>query len=237
MARHTVTPAQLPKKTRDLAGRRFDRLFVVNYVPSSKNAAWRCLCDCGNWTTVRADHLVQLRVRSCGCLMREVAGRLHLMHGETRARMLSREYRCWWAMHCRCNDKRDPRYGGRGIAVCERWTAFVNFVADMGRCPKGMSIDRIDNDLGYSPENCRWADHRSQSRNRSSNRRLTLHGKTLCIAEWCEEVGLPRTTVLTRLKRGWSVEETLTTPRRSLIDHIRPNELRYVDTRKNHHRR
>lgn len=235
MAQWNVTPG-LPMNAHNLRNGRFGRLTAVRYEQSSKNAQWLCFCECGNDCVVRADHLTQGRVRSCGCLASELVSARTTTHGETRGHQLTREYRCWYAMHSRCRDMKDSRYGGRGIKVCERWTSFENFLADMGRCPEGLTLDRINNNSGYSSDNCRWADAKAQNRNRSSNRQITFNGRTMCLADWCDDTGLPRTTLERRLNRGWPIEAALTTPRRQQVDKIRPEEFRGIDTRRNHHR-
>lgn len=116
-------------------------------------------------------------------------------------------------MLTRCLNPRSekwPQYGGRGIAVCQRWQeSFEAFLADMGEPPPDHSLDRIDNDGPYSPENCRWATNNQQARNKSTNRVLTYQGKSQTLAEWAEELGLPRNTIQTRLRLGWSVERAL----------------------------
>lgn len=124
----------------------------------------------------------------------------------------------------RCRNARSPYYhlyGGRGIKVCERWkgkNGFLNFLQDMGRRPSPKhSIDRIDNNGNYEPGNCRWATRIEQNRNRRDNRLVTFNGQTKCIAEWCDETGLPEKSVRARLwLLGWSVEDALTTPIRAL---------------------
>jgi len=114
------------------------------------------------------------------------------------------------------NDSRYSRYGGRGISVCERWRdSFEAFFKDMGRRPSPQhSIDRIDNEKGYSPENCRWASRKEQARNTRESRILTLGGKSMTIAEWAEVTGIPAHTIHSRLSRGQSVTDALTKPNR-----------------------
>jgi hypothetical protein len=128
----------------------------------------------------------------------------------------SRTYQAWLSMKRRCYNARCPNYarwGGRGITVCDRWRqSFTNFLADMGRCPDGYSLDRIDNDGNYEPSNCRWATREQQMRNNRRNRLLTHDGRTQCLAAWSKEVGIRFLTLYYRLKRGWSVAETLTKP-------------------------
>lgn len=125
-------------------------------------------------------------------------------------------YAIWCGMKTRCNNKNAkayPNYGGRGIKICERWEDFSTFRDDMGDPPEGMSIDRIDNDKGYSPENCRWASRKTQSRNRRGRRELTALGKTQSIAKWSDETGLSISTIFARVSAyGWSHERAVTQP-------------------------
>ena len=139
------------------------------------------------------------------------------------------EHRVWRNMIRRCTNQKAAAYadyGGRGITVCDRWLAsFENFLADMGRKPSpDLEIERIDNDGGYDPGNCRWATRKENSRNRRSNRMITLDGQTKALAAWCEESGLPRDTVRKRLEAGWEPQLALSTPviRRGPL----PRELR-----------
>ena len=129
------------------------------------------------------------------------------------------EYRVWCSMKARCNDpkhKAYKRYGGRGLAVCDQWLySFENFLADMGKRPSPEhSLDRIDNDLGYSPNNCRWATRLEQANNQSTNRRITFNGKTQTVTEWAREMGLTEGMLRSRLDLGWSVERSLTEKKR-----------------------
>lgn len=121
----------------------------------------------------------------------------------------------WRQMIARCYDPDHPKYasyGGRGIRVCDRWICFRLFVEDMGKRPVGMTLNRIDNDGPYSPENCEWADNFTQQQNRTDNRKLTLNGETLCIAEWARRLGVTREALRNRVLRGWDDEDALLRP-------------------------
>jgi len=109
-------------------------------------------------------------------------------------------------------DKSYSLYGGRGILVCERWLDLKNFYADMGDAPANLSLDRIDNEQGYSPDNCRWASQKQQCRNTRRNHCLTLNGTRKTVIEWAEELGVNAKTLYTRKERGWTDERTLTQP-------------------------
>jgi hypothetical protein len=152
---------------------------------------------------------------SCGCWKRErcaAAGRKAKRHGHAVHGAQSRTYRSWWAMRQRClnpGHQAFKHYGGRGIAVCERWDSFEAFLADMGERPVGMSLDRIDNDGGYEPGNCRWATPQTQASNTRMTRYLTVRGVSLPVAEWLRRSGVNRSTYRSRLRRGWSEDRAV----------------------------
>lgn len=137
-------------------------------------------------------------------------------HGHTSRVGVSREYSAWCSMKSRCANPRQRSYsvyGGRGISICPEWSSsFMRFYADMGPCPRGFSIERIDNDGPYEPGNCRWASRREQDRNTRRNRWLSFNGETLCLADWATRIGLTFAGLKVRLRSGWSVEKALTTP-------------------------
>lgn len=140
------------------------------------------------------------------------------------------EYRAWQTMRLRCSNPANqayPDYGGRGITVCDRWKEdFLAFLEDMGRKPSPKhELDRENNNGNYEPGNCRWVVRKVNDRNRRSNRHLTFCGQTKVVAEWCEELNLPRDTVHKRLKAGWTVEEALTIP----VQSKRPNGVRIAE--------
>jgi hypothetical protein len=120
-------------------------------------------------------------------------------------------------MISRCKDPKNEsyeRYGGRGIKVTDRWEYFANFVQDVGERPNGHSLDRINNDGDYSPENCRWATAKQQANNRASNRLITHNGKTLCITAWSKLLGGKKHLVKNRLRYGWSEADAVSIPAR-----------------------
>ena len=155
-----------------LVGQRFGRLTVVRQSDVPRRLwkrYWVCRCDCGGESTVATDSLRSGNTGSCGCMRREIAARMKTRHGHARRRGLSGTYVSWYAMKDRClnpNHSSYANYGGRGVRVCERWLAFEGFLADMGERPSGTSIDRLDSNGGYKPGNCRWADAKTQGRNR-----------------------------------------------------------------------
>ena len=124
-----------------------------------------------------------------------------------------REYRTWSNMKSRCLNPKNGRYhdyGGRGITICPRWLRFANFITDMGICPKGMTLDRIDNDGNYEPGNCRWATWIEQARNSRKNIWATIRGETKIFSEWCALFGISKSTASARLRRGWTKRMTFT---------------------------
>jgi len=199
---------------RDVSGQEFGNLIAIT--PTSKRdgrrgVIWKCQCKCGNFCEASLNVLMYGGKKSCGCLPKG----FFKTHGMS---VNSPEYRAWVSMKSRCYDPNFvdfERYGGRGIKVCDEWRdSFENFYADMGPRPsKEHSLDRYPNNDGdYSPINCRWATSIQQHRNKSSNRLLTLNGVTKCMSEWAECLGVSKHVIYMRLKKGWSLEQALTTP-------------------------
>lgn len=196
----------------DMTGHRYGRLSVIEMAGRNKHnqRMWRCICDCGNTAEIIGFLLRQGQTQSCGCLQRETIGSVKKSHGKSKSQI--------WSIHRSMMDRcylptshAYHRYGGRGIVVCERWHDFENFYADMGDKPKGMSLERMNNDKPYSPENVRWASAKDQANNRRSNVVLEYCGKKQTMQQWCDELGLKIATVWARLNRyGYSVEKALT---------------------------
>lgn len=166
------------------------------------------LCDCGVIKKRNVTFFMNGSLHSCGCFKEESKLLRSKTHGESKFI----EHRIWRKMRVRCKGN-DSRYGGRGISVCKRWDKYENFLKDMGRRPSsGHSIDRIDNNGNYCPENCRWATVKEQCNNRRSNVIVTYLGKTKRLSEWCEELGLPAKRCRARLSYGWSPEKVFKYP-------------------------
>lgn len=206
----------------ELTGQRFGRLVVLSRSHPGKgwHQYWNCQCDCGVEKRVSQDGLVSQRTKSCGCLRREVTRQNKERHGHTRGGKRSAMHVSWSSMLARCTNPSNDAYsdyGGRGIGVCERWLVFENFLEDMAPRPKGCSLDRIDNNQGYSPDNCRWASHRQQANNRRSNHIITVHGISLNIRGWSELNGIKRQTIQSRLALGWDPADAVSTS----VDHRR----------------
>jgi hypothetical protein len=192
----------------DVIGRRFDRAVVIKNEPSVRKHRYvRCKCDCGKEFVSRLDALTRGITHSCGCYHKDVITK----HGMWE----SSEYSIWVGILQRCENPHHrawKRYGGRGIRVSNTWHSFEQFYRDMGDKPQGKTLDRINNDGDYSPDNCRWATCKEQSRNRDDNRTLTFNGETLCIAEWAERLGIRDGTLRERINRGWTTLDAITIP-------------------------
>lgn len=187
----------------DLTGRRVNKLTVLRRADTDGHQpAWVCICDCGREKTVLGMHLRAGRPKSCGCATNAAISSGLRRHGMTG----SVEWRSWVAMRDRCMNPRNKawkHYGGRGITVCQRWQeSFENFYADMGARPPGTSLDRKDNSLGYTPENCRWATEEEQHNNKRSNVLVDLDGDVRTMAAWARHFKVPYAVVKARHAAG-----------------------------------
>ena len=207
---HNEDTPRLGRCQINLVGQRFGRLVVIRSVnphPSRpRRTLWLCLCDCGSGNTVETFSLKSGNTASCGCLRKSQEGF-----------STSLTYSSWKSMMARCykpSSNRHEHYRTRGIIVCDLWrTSFSEFHRDMGDRPNGTSIDRIDNDGIYCPNNCRWATMTVQQNNTTKNRYLEFGGKRMNITQWGKETGLGMFTIRDRLRYGWSVEDALTKPK------------------------
>lgn len=209
-------------KKLDLIGQRFGRLLVLGEASPRKMGdrmlvQWSCQCDCGESITVGRSNLRTGNTRSCGCLGREVANRAlskRTKHGQYK----TSEYKAWVSMRNRCLSPACasyPDYGGRGITVCDRrLNSFEAFIADMGPKPSPrQTLERINNECGYGPDNCRWATFKEQALNRRITRYVTFQGVSMPLKTLAERHAVVQyVTLLARLRAGWPVEEAVLTP-------------------------
>ena len=194
---------------KNLAEKRFGKLTAIE-VAGKKGGTylWKCKCDCGNFTIVYGRDLQNGHTQSCGCLKKE-------NHPKTHGDKHTRLYRIWKDMRQRCNNPNNSHYylyGGRGIKIDERWETYPPFKewALSNGYSDNLTIDRIDNDKNYSPDNCRWATQVEQMNNVSYNRYITLKGETHTLAEWGRITGILSTTIRHRIIKGWEIERALT---------------------------
>lgn len=196
-----------------MTGQKFGRLTALYrlYNYHKKGVYWLCVCECGNLTEVSSLNLLSYHTTSCGCLQKEMTSKARKKHGKRHTKI----YGVWQGMKRRCYNKNNPKYpiyGGRGITVCDEWNddfqAFYNWAMSNGY-KNGLTLDRINCDGNYEPNNCRWATQQQQQRNRRNNHNITLNGETHCLLEWCEILGVNYNTVTSRLHYGWSVEKAL----------------------------
>jgi len=174
---------------------------------------WVCRCECGEQTVVRTGHLTSGSVKSCGCSQ----GSGKFVHGKS----YTREYNIWKNIKARCRNVKHPAYplyGGRGITLCARWELFKNFIEDVGPPPSPASeIDRKDNSLGYSPDNCRWATREEQCNNRRGNVVLEMGGTTKTLTQWARQYDIHAATLRSRLRNGETLESAVSRPARRLM--------------------
>jgi hypothetical protein len=198
----------------DLSGRKFGSLKVVCKAAPDKsgNSRWACKCDCGNITLTRRFPLLSGKTISCGCKLREKK----IKHGGYKTRL----YSIWGGMKDRCYREKNiayKRYGGRGITVCDEWkndfAAFRDWALSHGYGDT-LTIDRIDSDGNYEPNNCRWATYLEQENNSSNCTFIEYGGKRMSLADWAREVGLSYETVSNRYHKGLPIEKVLFSPYR-----------------------
>lgn len=199
----------------DLTGQRFGRLVVVARGLNRTNgrARWNCRCDCGNSTCVNGYDLRLGKSTNCGCVRKEKGKMRFSTHGLSKILAYSR----WCEMKTRI--RRDPHYSH--LSYCPRWQSFDSFYHDMGDCPPGYSLERIDNNKGYSPENCKWIPLGHQAKNTSRVITFQWNGHTLNLSEWISLLKLNRNTVWARIYRGWPIAQALELELRkpNVLDH------------------
>ena len=183
-----------PHMKQDRLGQRYGKLTVVDVIRGRGfGTRWVCSCDCGGQVIASGGNLESGNTQSCGCSRRT--------HGLTGSRI----YGAWKGMMSRCYRETTngwEHYGGRGIVVCDRWHRFENFFDDMGHPPKGHSLDRINVNKNYEPDNCRWATYKVQLNNRRNCVYVTAFGRTQTMTQWAEEFGISGRTLHNRIKRS-----------------------------------
>ena len=206
----------------DMVGKRIGKLIVLEEVGAwNSQIWWRCRCDCGNEKVISGATLRRGKTQSCGCVYKssrsEIAHKsiAKTKHGDS----FSRLYFMWASMKARCENPNHPsynNYGGRGVSVCEEWHNYLIFKrwaletgydenAERGKC----TIDRVDTNGDYCPENCVWSDMRTQSNNRRNTPIITINGETDSLSNWARKLGLPHSLLYSRYRRGWRGEELL----------------------------
>ena len=201
----------------DLTGERFYRLYVIRQAPNRvyKNGetkrCWLCQCDCGNTIVVTTQELRNGDTRSCGCLKTELTKIRLTTHGKNRTHL----HNVWKAMRKRCsnvNNKDYCRYGGRGIKVCDEWQndflSFERWAINNGYI-EGLTIDRVNNDGNYEPNNCRWVTHKDQCNNRCNSICITHNNESHSLSEWADLLNIKYSTLYSRYKKGWDAERIL----------------------------
>jgi len=195
-------------KTKSKIGRKFNRLTFesVAWNDTTESAIGTFSCDCGNTYTGNPYSVFTGNTKSCGCLARDILNARNHKHGMARSKI----YQIWADMVARCvrpTHKRWSDYGGRGITVSEDWLNFEAFYRDMGDRPHGCSLDRVDNNLGYSASNCRWATSHEQATNKRNNRYLEAFGFSLPITWWGQLIGMGSSDLGRKLKSDLSLED------------------------------
>lgn len=215
-------------------GTEFGRLTVIGVGEMHTTVRYRqstsqCRCACGKSVTVLNSNLKSGSTNSCGCLSRELATVRPTSHGQARIGKKTVEYIAWTAMRHRVLNAKHPswvRYGGRGIIICDRWEKFENFLADMGLKPSPQhSLDRIDNDGPYSPENCRWATRQEQQDNRCVTKKYTFYGLVKTMKEWSQITQTSVSAIRQRVYAGWPLKWAFWAPNGSSLSSL---EGRYL---------
>ena len=217
-----------------MIGLRFERLVVVKETQKTKDGhkKWLCVCDCGNQTIVDGRDLRRGKTRSCGCLLHEYSKnqKNNFKHGDNHIRL----YKIWVNMRDRCNRKKNKNYknyGGRGIHVCKEWEDYIMFKkwALNHNYNDNLTIDRINVNGDYSPENCRWITIQEQANNKRNNKKITYNGETHTIAEWSKIKGYSKGLISSRLSKGWEVEKAIETPPIKNISKKYKKDIDYKD--------
>lgn len=204
----------MPRPASFIPGKVYNRLTALHR--GRPTYGWyRCIC--GTEKEILLGHVITGKTQSCGCLHRERTAAALRLRQTTHGMYGSPEYKSWRAMLDRCRNPNSyafDDYMGRGITVCDRWSKFENFYADMGSRPPGLTLERVDNSKGYTPGNCEWVTRKQQTNNRRSNVNITYNGRTQTVSQWENEFEVRRGFFHERLRAGWSPEKAFTTPSR-----------------------
>lgn len=203
----------------DITGNKYGRLTAIKESYKTKSDTyWLCKCDCGNYKNVRKCNLTGNVTFSCGCLQKEAVSKVLKTHGKSKTKI----YKVWASMNQRCTNESYSEYkcyGGKGISVCNDWKKFENFykwAIENGykeSCEKySISIDRINTNENYCPENCRFVNYKIQGRNKTNNHLININGNIKPLSEWCEIYNINSSTVRNRIARGWGEIKALTSP-------------------------
>lgn len=200
----------MSRPIKNIVGERYGRLVVIGpWERRGRMTYWNCQCDCGVVKFVNSTSLGRC-AESCGCWQRESKIGRSVTHG----RWGTMEYRVWAGIKQRCNNPnyhKYPTYGGRGIVMCDRWLLFENFYSDMGPSPSPRhTIERLDNDGPYSPENCVWATRKRNQRNRRNTIYVTHNGKRTTLSDLADELGVKYMTLYMRHRKGQSLVSGIT---------------------------
>ena len=201
------------KNFNDLIGKKFGKLTVIKNVGIDKkyNTLWLCKCDCGNEKIVARYKLTIGNTKSCGCLKKQHCSNLHKIHGLSNTKI---GY-TWRGMKSRCYNPKNENYknyGGRGIKVCDEWlNDFMNFYnwSINNGYKEDLSIDRINSDGNYEPNNCRWIPWKEQTRNTRRNRMITYNNETHCLAEWAEILGIDYSKLKNKINKTKDFQEAI----------------------------
>lgn len=201
------------KQMRSLDGNKYGRLTVIKTFRENGRTKVECICECGNTKVILADNLKRGKIKSCGCYHDEAAKDNNITHNLRYTRI----YNIFMGMKHRCfnkNNRAYSRYGGKGVTICDEWLnnfkAFYDWSISHGY-DDTLSIDRIDSNGNYEPNNCRWANRKTQSQNRTNIKTYTYNGETHYLSEWAAILNIKKATLANRIKQGWSIEKAFST--------------------------
>lgn len=205
-----------PDTKTPMIGKRFGRLVIVSYEGVKNSRSYfLCQCDCGVQKEVQEKRLKNGETMSCGCRLNEIHKQISInsyKHGNGGRKDASPEFKAWCKMRYRCLDpncERYKNYGGRGIKICDRWADFKNFLADMGAKPfPHYSLERVDNDGNYCPENCKWIPYSEQTKNRTNSHWIEFSGERMILSDWARRFEIDPSRLCDHLKRK-SIEDAM----------------------------